>query len=392
MEDIDAIMNQSGFKQVEKGVADKNEQVKTETAPKVETTTTEKSVQANTESEKGETKSEDVFNIEHFNKAFGKEYKDIEEIKSIFSQKDEYQTLKAQLAEKETMIEEKEKAFKEQYDPMSYFADEQQYIINQVLKNNKGLNRDVITKLVNANIADLKDVDVLKLNELLTTKGKFDEGVVERVINKKYGLNVSKEDLDEEGLKDYEAQMFIMNKDAEEVREKLTKLLDIQKPEFKDPLMSKKEHEAELAKAYNSKLNDWNGFSNKFVNEFKSFAVEYELDDKSKVQYDVQVADDFRKVLATKLPELAAKSGLDINNKDHVTAIVEQVKKDYLWIKKDAILRSFRDDLVSKMTEDEFKKYHNPSQLKNDVRPETLSGEEKFNKDQKTKMLNDFKI
>jgi len=290
------------------------------------------------------------------------------------------------------MIEEKEKAFKEQYDPMSYFADEQQYIINQVLKNNKGLNRDVITKLVNANIADLKDVDVLKLNELLTTKGKFDEGVVERVINKKYGLNVSKEDLDEEGLKDYEAQMFIMNKDAEEVREKLTKLLDIQKPEFKDPLMSKKEQEAELAKAYNSKLNDWNGFSNKFVNEFKSFAVEYELDDKSKVQYDVQVADDFRKVLATKLPELAAKSGLDINNKDHVTAIVEQVKKDYLWIKKDAILRSFRDDLVSKMTEDEFKKYHNPSQLKNDVRPETLSGEEKFNKEQKTKMLNDFKI
>jgi hypothetical protein len=63
-----------------------------------------------------------------------------------------------------------------------------------------------------------------------------------------------------------------------------------------------------------------------------------------------------------------------------------------LWIKKDAILRSFRDDLVSKMTEDEFKKYHNPSQLKNDVRPETLSGEEKFNKEQKTRMLNDFKI
>lgn len=392
-DDIDEMMSQAGFTSGRVGEAPKETTV---TEPKtegirVEAPQDKKDVQTNTDT-KEEPKSTNDFSLESFNKAFGREYKDIEEIKGLFSQVEDSSKLRAQLEERDRLISEKDKALQTQFDPMSYFADEQQYVINQVLKTNKGLNRDVITKLVNSNLSELKDEDVLKLNELLTTKGKFDESVVARVINKKYGLNVNKEDLDEEGLKDYEAQRFLMSKDADEAREKLSKLLQIEKPVFKDPLKAKQEQDETLKKEYDTIKSQWDMFADSFVKGFDKYTIEYEGDDKQKKTFEYLVDDKFRQAVKENLPLIAAYNKKDVNKKEDVEKLVEQVKKDYLWLNQKNIIKNAIEDTMSKMTQAEFDKYYNASKPKSDDKPIRLSDEERFNKETDEKLLKDFKI
>lgn len=392
-DNIDEMMSQAGFTSGRVGEAPKETTVtepKTE-GIKVEAPQDKKDVQTNTDT-KEEPKSTNDFSLESFNKAFGREYKDIEEIKGLFSQVEDSSKLRAQLEERDRLISEKDKALQTQFDPMSYFADEQQYVINQVLKTNKGLNRDVITKLVNSNLSELKDEDVLKLNELLTTKGKFDESVVARVINKKYGLNVNKEDLDEEGLKDYEAQRFLMSKDADEAREKLSKLLQIEKPVFKDPLKAKQEQDETLKKEYDTIKSQWDMFADSFVKGFDKYTIEYEGDDKQKKTFEYLVDDKFRQAVKENLPLIAAYNKKDVNKKEDVEKLVEQVKKDYLWLNQKNIIKNAIEDTMSKMTQAEFDKYYNASKPKSDDKPIRLSDEERFNKETDEKLLKDFKI
>lgn len=392
-DNIDEMMSQAGFTSGRVGEAPKETTVtepKTE-GIKVEAPQDKKDVQTNTDT-KEEPKSTNDFSLESFNKAFGREYKDIEEIKGLFSQVEDSSKLRAQLEERDRLISEKDKALQTQFDPMSYFADEQQYVINQVLKTNKGLNRDVITKLVNSNLSELKDEDVLKLNELLTTKGKFDESVVARVINKKYGLNVNKEDLDEEGLKDYEAQRFLMSKDADEAREKLNKLLQIDKPVFKDPLKAKQEQDETLKKEYDTIKSQWDMFADSFVKGFDKYTIEYEGDDKQKKTFEYLVDDKFRQAVKENLPLIAAYNKKDVNKKEDVEKLVEQVKKDYLWLNQKNIIKNAIEDTMSKMTQAEFDKYYNASKPKSDDKPIRLSDEERFNKETDEKLLKDFKI
>jgi hypothetical protein len=394
MKDIDQMMKDAGFTtgslnptpQPEKVEAPKAEEIKVE-APQDK----KEDVQANND-KKEEPKSTNDFSIESFNKAFGREYKDIEEVKGLFSQQEEYSKLKAQYEEKEKLISEKDKALQEKFDVMSYFADEQQYVINQVLKNNKGLNKEVITKLVNTNLTDMNDEDVLKLNELLTTKGKFDEAVVARAINKKYGLTVSKEDLDEEGLKDYEVQKFLMKRDADDAREKLAKLLVVDKPEFTDPLKAKQEKEEAFKKEYDAVKNQWSTFAENLVKGLDKYTIEYEGDDKTKKTFEYAFDDNFKKVLKENLPLIAAYNKKDVNKKEDVEQLITQAKKDFLWINQSNIIRNAVEDAMSKATKEELDKYYNPSKPKSDDKPVSLSDEERFNKETDNKLLKDFKI
>jgi hypothetical protein len=394
MKDIDQMMKDAGFTtgslnptpQPEKVEAPKAEEIKVETPQDKK-----EDVQADND-KKEEPKSTNDFSIESFNKAFGREYKDIEEVKGLFSQQEEYSKLKAQYEEKEKLISEKDKALQEKFDVMSYFADEQQYVINQVLKNNKGLNKEVITKLVNTNLTDMNDEDVLKLNELLTTKGKFDEAVVARAINKKYGLTVSKEDLDEEGLKDYEVQKFLMKRDADDAREKLAKLLVVDKPEFTDPLKAKQEKEEAFKKEYDAVKNQWSTFAENLVKGLDKYTIEYEGDDKTKKTFEYAFDDNFKKVLKENLPLIAAYNKKDVNKKEDVEQLITQAKKDFLWINQSNIIRNAVEDAMSKATKEELDKYYNPSKPKSDDKPVSLSDEERFNKETDNKLLKDFKI
>ena len=387
VDNIDSIMKNAGMNTV--GNTEKPAEPKQETV----TETKKEDVQAN--SEKTETKqtTESVNWLESFSKATGREIKDEEEVKNLLKASDEYSTVKAKVEEYEKMIAEKDKALQDYYNPMTYFANEQQYTINQILKKNPELNYNVVNRIVTTNLGDMADKDVLILNEVLTAKGAFDEGVVDRIITKKYGLNVNKDELDEEGLRDYKAQEWIMKKDADKARSELTKLLEVDKPQAIDPIASKKAQEEANNKQFVENKMKWDAFTDNFIKKFEKFNVEYALDDKQKDTFTFGVDDKFKAVLKEKLPLIAASNNKDVNNPNDVNALLEMVHKDFLWLNKESMFKTLREDIVSKLTEEEFKKYHNPKKPSTgDTTPLRTSDEERLNQTTRDKMLEDFGI
>lgn len=395
--DLDKMMAEANGESTDAPKVEENQENKEQVVESQETAPVEnkEDVPTNTEQPSTETPEDTKvdFDIESFNKAIGREVKDISEISALFEQKDEYEKAKALLEEKESLISEKDKALSEKFDVLKYFANENEFKVNQILKSNNELNKDVVRKLVYSNVDELGDKDVLILNEVLAADGVYDESIIKRIVDKKYGLDVNKEDLDGEELKDYQAQEFLMKKDAITARRELKKLLDIEMPEMVNPIAEKEQKEAEFKQQYEAKKSDWESFTNKFVKDSDSFNIEFELDNKEKANFEVKMTDDFKQALIKNLPEKAARSGLDINNPEHVNQIVDLAKKDYLYLKQGAIFKAFREDIVSKMTEDTEKKFYNPTKPKQVEPPKQLSTEEEaHNKKEMERFANEMGI
>lgn len=387
VDNIDSIMQNAGINMA--GKTEKPAEPKQETV----TETKKEDVQANTEKTETKQTTESVNWLESFSKATGREIKDEEEVKNLLKASDEYSTVKAKVEEYEKMIAEKDKALQDYYNPMTYFASERQYTINQILKKNPDLNESVVIDVVSSNLSDMADKDVLILSEVLAAKGSFDKSTIGRLIDKRYLLNVNKDELDEEGLRDYKAQEWLMKKDADKARSELTKLLEVDKPQAIDPVLAKKEQVEKDNQLFGENKAKWDMFTNEFVKKFENLKVEYALDDKQKDTFTFGVDEKFKAVLKEKLPLIAAMNKKDVNNPNDVKALIEMVEKDFLWLNKEAMFKTLREDIVSKITEEEFKKYHNPKKPSSgDITPLRTSDEERLNQTTRDKMLEDFGI
>ena len=402
VDNIDNLMAQAGFVEAGKTPEQPKEETKVETTTETKTDTQDTKVDAPKEEEKTdvhtnddkptETQKELDFNIESFNKAFGRNYKSKDEIQSLFADKEEFVSLKAKYEELEKQSVEKDSKLKEQFNPMSYFANEQQFKINQILKANPDLNESIINRIVTSNLDEMSELDVLKLNESLTTKGAYDDSLIEDVIKDRYGLDVDKEDLDEQGLKKLRVKEFSMKRDAEKALGEIKKMLDVEIPEFKDPTVLAQERDAESKKKFDESKAQWSIYTDKFVKELDKLSIEYQTDGKEKSTFDFAYDDDFKAVLKDKLPQIAAQTGRDVNNEQDVAYLTEQIHKDYLWINRSAVIKSAVEDVITKMTKEQFDKFHNTSQPKSTESPQTLTDEQKKNNETLHKMMDDFKV
>jgi hypothetical protein len=346
-------------------------------------------VQANNEETTEEVKTESEITVDSFNKVFETEYENIDTVKELLK---EYPGLKAQLEDKDKTIVERDEVIKQQFNPMSYFANEKQFKLNQILKQNEGLNESIVSRLMNSNLDELSDKDVLKLNDLIKTKGTFDDKIVEMDIEDRYGLNVNKEDLDEKELQAFQVKEYRMKRDAETAKEELSKLMNIELPEFQDPLNLKNEAKEAQEKAFNETKESWGKFTEDFLEKFEKINIPYKTDDKEEAVFEFMVDDKFKKDMSENLPIYAAMMGKDVNNKDDVKAVVSQVQKDYVWNNISNIVKNIHEDTVTKMTQEQFEKFHNTSKPEKAEAPLNLSDEERHNQEQKEKMINDFKL
>lgn len=395
---IDDFMAQAGFVEAGKTTEQPAETTEVKTEENTQNTTKvdapKEEVKTDVHTNDGkqtETKEVD-FTIESFNKAFGRDFKSNEEIQSLFADKEEFVSLKAKYEELEKQSVEKDNKLKEQFNPMSYFANEQQFKINQILKANPDLNESMVNRLVTSNLDEMSELDVLKLNEVLTTRGAYDESLLLDVINDRYGLDVDKEDLDEQGLKKLRVKEYSMKKDAIKAREEMKKLLEVEIPEFKDPTVLAQEKDADAKKKFDESKAQWSIYTDKFVKELDKLSIEYQTDGKEKSMFDFAYDDDFKAVLKEKLPIIAAQSGRDVNNEKDVAYLTEQIHKDYLWINRSAVIKSAVEDVITKMTKEQFDKFHNTSKPKDTEAPQTLTDEQKKNNETLHKMMDDFKV
>jgi len=401
MEDnIDKYMSDAGFNKVNPNEVKENEQPSEQPPvegqqPPADDTPKDDNIKKDdvpVSDEKEKVDNQPEFDLESINKAFGKDFKTVDELTDLFNLPDEYNSVKAKLDATAKDISDKEEALKEKYNPMSYFADEQEFKINQILKNDTKLNKNIVSRLVYSNLDELKDEDVLKLNDLLKTKGNFDEKVVELDIKDRYGLNIDREEADDEVLKSIPLKEYRMKKDADEARDSLKAIKDVELPTFDDPTELKAQQDADYQKAFDENKQKWDTFTKEYIKTFDKLSIKYNADGNKEEVFDFDIDDKFKNAVLEHLPIMAAKNGKDLSNENDKNALLEQVQKDFLWINKGSVIKKAIEDTLSKMTKEEMEKYYNPSKPKQEEGTQTLSKDDEFNQGQIDKMKQDFGI
>jgi hypothetical protein len=226
----------------------------------------------------------------------------------------------------------------------------------------------------------MDDVEVLKLQKLIKLKGKgYDESTIEYAINKKYDLVDDPSELEGDELKQYNANKFLRSEDAQAAREELSGLMKVEMPEKIDLLEMEKQSKAEAEKKLNESLTTWKEKSKTVINSLDKFTIEFDKGDDGK--FDFAYDDEFKGYLTKNLPEYAARLGLDANDPKSLETLSKAVERDLITAKMPQMFKAFREDLIAKMEDADYKKKHNIKDPKEDEAPDRLSDAEKKNKE-----------
>ena len=348
----------------------------------------EKDVLSNTEEKDTEVKSEkekdvskeDQFNVDSFNRAFKTEYKTPEEIQSLLESPKKLEELRASLTAKEKEILDKETLLNTKTDGLKLFAGEKMYKINQILINNPDLNEGALLRLASANLDEMKDVEVLKLQKLVNLKGSdYDEATIEYAINKKYDLTGDPNELEGDELREYNSNKFLRSEAAQAARKELGKLMDVQVPERVDLLKMENDTKEAQKKAFDEKLASWKSKSPEIIKALDKFALKFDEGDEGKFEFAYD--DEFKAYLNKYVPELAARSNLDINDPKSLQTLNDYIERDFHWRNKDKILKSFKEELLAKWEDKEYRKKHNIPEPRDVEAPDKITGIEKKNKE-----------
>jgi hypothetical protein len=397
--ELDALIN-ADKEQAEKKVDAKTETTNTteeiKTKEKVEGDKKEETdVHINTEKKDAESDTDKVkddkveLNIDAFNRVFGTEYKSTEDIKPLLESSTQLKELRASLSEKESLIKEKEELLNKKTDGLSLFADETMYKINQVLINNPDLNKEAVIRLASSDLDNMEDVDVLKLQKLVKLKGKgYDESTIEYAINKKYDLVDDPSDLEGEELKQYNANKFLRSEDAQAARDELSKMMKVDVPEKIDLLEMDKQSKEEAKKKLKESLDSWKNKSKDVIKSLDKYTVEFDKGDEGR--FDFAYDNEFKGYLEKNLPEYAARVGLDANDPKSMETLKMAIEKDFEHAYLPKMFKAFREDLIAKMEDKDYKRKHNVKDPKEEEAPVRLSEAEKKNKEVDEKVLNDL--
>jgi len=145
-----------------------------------------------------EEKTEDTpteFDYGDFSKRFGREIGDEQSLKSLFEKADEYETVKESNGKMTEQLTEY-KSLAEKLNPMEYFANEDEYVRQQFLKNNK-LGDDAIKALSTmspSKVGELSNTEAIKLNLMVDKELSSEEA--DAYMSKHYDVDDFSDELD----------------------------------------------------------------------------------------------------------------------------------------------------------------------------------------------------
>ena len=194
------------------------------------------------------TAEDSAFSFEAINKRFGREFKDEDEIKSVFDKAGKYEEVLSDLQSKEDKISELEK-LTGKLNPRSWFANDDEYVKNQFLINKKDslseAQIDALKGISPSNVDKLSPQDALKV-DFIVNKGLSPEEA-EALVETKYG------DVDEED-KGAIAQMKLDATSAKNGIKELYKGIDV--PEQTDYIAKASENLNKIKGTWDTSLSE----------------------------------------------------------------------------------------------------------------------------------------
>jgi hypothetical protein len=359
------------------------EENKEDTTEKVEED--KKDVLSNTEEEKTETQEKEEEKTETtddelslLNRVLGTEYESLDQVKSVIESNNELESIRKSLTEKEQEIQEKDNLLNTKTDGLKLFANENLYKVNEIIKNNEDLNVAGILKLASANLDEMNDLDVLKLQrEIKRNDSNISSADIEHAINKKYGLTVDPNELEGEELRDFNANKILRKDDADDARKELKSLMNVDVPEKIDLLAMKNKEQEDAENAYKAKLDTWTKKSDVVIKSLDKFSLEYDKGEDGKFEFNYD--DKFKDYLSKNLPEYAARAGLDAGKEEDLGKLVNIIKNDFVNRNLPQMFKNFKQELFTKFQDAEYKKKHNIKDPEVKEAPDKISDEDKKN-------------
>lgn len=271
------------------------------------------------------------FNLDYesFNKKFGTEL-NAESFEEFINKGKSYGELEGKVSQYETDLASKDDLLSKQFDPLEYFASEEDYLSQQVKKKFPDKDPNVLVKITPSKVEAMSGWDALK-NELLVNTPNLEGGEAgaDEMLRMKYGIE---EDLPMEDWT--RAQRNMVTQDSLKAKDSLKGLYnDIKIPEKVDY----KSLQAQNKESWNQPLNDTiNGIEELKLTEDFSFKLTPEMKQGMHEEFLNEIASSNKRLSEDTLSEIAGelRSRMLERHLDKVISAVdaraeERVKAEY---------------------------------------------------------------
>ena len=314
------------------------------------------------------------FKLEHFNKKFGKEFKSEDELKSLFDLPTKVTDLESKASQADKLkadydaLQAKYNEVGKWIDPKKFFANEQLYHTNLMLKKYPDKDVALMTKISTIDVDKTDDIDLLVLNEMLQNpKLKGGEAGAKELVADELGI-----DLEDKTTWDQKVENKIL-KAATKIREDFKTLqkveaeLPIDVEKVKTDLISQ-----ETAKVDKSK-SEWSPLVNKAISDFKEFTI-YDKNEKGELtelyKYQVEWPEEVKKAIAEETVNYLAYTNQPVNEKT-ITNTLDMMKGRYILSDLNKIIKAYGLKEATRVNDEWHNKTHNDTPISEKTVPVT---------------------
>ena len=327
-----------------------------------------------------EIKPEDQAKIDFFNELHGTEFTSLEDIKAsdVVTKKSAVDDDSAKNTQAYLDMEKKVADLQSKYDdaikklnPMEHFVSQDEYIRQQLLREHPQYDPAIMSRALNKEAFDkLPPIEKIKLRMLLEDSDIYDsEEEVLEMINHEYELDPA--------LPFNEQSTLTKNQIKKKAKEA---------SEFFDELRSKVEvPDIEKAKADQQVTVENNAkqlvpIVNQVADQLDKIIIEDKAKDGRVLnKFEFAIDKEFAQEIRDNITDIAkglAQNGVSPDQENLAEILVNGYKENFWKQNRGKLLSSFRKDIVTNLTEEEYNKYHNPEPPKTKTAPKQKTSEQ----------------
>ena len=315
--------------------------------------------------------------LQEVNKYLGREYKAVDELKTIIEEYDQLKDKVAKTGDYDIVKAKFEKVLEEykKLDPKGLFSDDLSLKASMLIKENKGINRDVASKVFDIDLETSNPIDIITLDLMLKNKSLRSGEVAKNYFLKTNGIDV--DGLDEMD----EFQKVVVNVAAEKAAANILELRNsVTVPDFQKTI---DEVLAEVTPTSKEEVvfdtTEWESKLPDVVKDIKTF----EIKEAGDVIYSEAIDEDFKAGVADAILE-AVKTGKIKYSKENVEKMIQEAN-DFYWVQnRAAITKRIQSNAELKARESLHKEFHN------DTDPDKAHQDVKVTKVMKTDLMKEW--
>ena len=339
------------------------------------------------------------FKLDEFNKRYGLDFKDEDNLKSFFEKGSKLSEIETELnGLKEQLpyyqeVEQTLRDFVDTNDPIKVYGSEEAYKDALAIRklSQEGRNEAVVTKAIKSNLGTMSDLDVLTMKKEFDSPSVVGETeAIKRSILRSVGVDI--DEWEKENDKRYDVNTPDLTPEqkvgiasmADIARNEIRSLKSsIEVPEYKSPLEGLKEKIKQDQETRDKRVQDWEKQGDRLTSEFSKIEKRSkDKEGKDIVDFVYEIDPSFKSDIKQMVVDYAKERGIE-PTQENVAEVKKLIKSTYLAEdgNLEKLLDAYGTERESRVIEKTDSTIHNPTPINKDDAPPTKEAEDadKFN-------------